>query len=280
LAAVIYMSVMAGAESASAGGMSADYIYCAIRNPHHTAPFVSLEWFAEHWLKGVVLTLLIGVGAWFARARYDGALRDTASMCLVVMAWLVTALGISLVDHDYVFAKFYLFRPSSIGFLLAFAVLFGVLGRWLSPRRLFVCCLVCVAVAVVPVGKKIERRLELDRIRVLQHNVWFEPFVSLLAKEQPKGVVLIEPSLETLLLSFERTTYLPTYVSNKFVPTSAARIQTWYARMQQRKAVFEGDCAALDDIGASYLMAWGKSPARACGTTVLDHAGVVLVKVE
>ena len=93
-----------------------DVIYSIIREPHHQSPFLSWQYFRDHWLPGYVMaTPMLFCCIWFARNGATRRLRVVAVWLGSLLAYLFLVLGPKFLDRDSgALGKFYLFRPASL----------------------------------------------------------------------------------------------------------------------------------------------------------------------
>jgi hypothetical protein len=279
LIAVIAWSRLTDHSAMSANGAPApDVIYSIIREPHHQSPFLSWQYFRDHWLPGYAMAVpmllccvLIAVGAAIHR------LRMTAWWLAGLLAYLFLVLVPKFLDRDSgVLGKFYLFRPASLiellWLMLALACAARAAGRraWLLRSALLATIGPAFCIAQ---GGRLVHDIETARIAESQ-KAPVEQAVRQLTS--PGDVVLIDPDEEANWLDFERRTGRPTWVLWKFAPTNDAELITWYQRIQARKAVFQEGCG--QEIGVAHPTFLMTTPAAAshlsatCGP-VLFRAG-------
>lgn len=285
LIAVIVWSRLADHSAALATDMPPpDVIYSIIREPHHQTPFLSWEYFRDHWLPGyaTALPMLLSCG-WFASHAAIHRFRVMAWWIAGLLAYLFLILGPKFFDRNSgVLGKFYLFRPSSLiellWLMLALAFVIKAAGRraWLVRAVLFA--------TIGPVfcyiqGGRLTQEIVAARVAESQ-KAPVEQAVRQLTS--PGDVVLIDPGSEMNWLDFERRTGRPAWVMWKFAPTNDADLITWYRRMEARSAAFQQKCG--QDIGIPYRTLLLTTPAAAsrlsanCGTELFRTGSWVLIK--
>ncbi len=221
----------AGSELVMGKGLpSTAWIYVVLRNPHHLIPST---WSAEAWWHGLWFVLLfVGASLLCQRAGQSRAgfpLAACRDLTVWVMAGaLVALLGllISLLDHQGVLLRFYLFR---------FADTTVALGSWLLllcwlPRRAqrWWPMAALVLLVVVNGGRNaLEARANLAA-GFIDSAERSELYSWLRRLPDPGAVVLTPPSgFEDLALQ----TRHPNFAQFKQVPTAPIAIRSWYLRM-------------------------------------------------
>jgi hypothetical protein len=258
-------------------------IYSIIREPHHQSPFLSWQYFRDHWLPGYVMATAMAFGCiWLARNGATRRLRVLAVWLGSLLAYLFLVLGPKFLDRDSgALGKFYLFRPSSLieflWLMLVLAAAVQTAGK--HARLLRAVLLATIAPMFVYVqGGRLLRDIDASRAVEAQKAVLAAAVTRLTA---PGDVVLVDPEVEMQWLDFERRTGRPTWVMWKFAPTNDAELIAWYRRIELRKAVFEEGCGA--DIGIARPAFLLTTPATAsrlaasCGPEVFRGGQWVLV---
>lgn len=260
-----------------------DVIYSIIREPHHQSPFLSWQYFRDHWLPGYVMaTPMLFCCIWLARNGATRRLRVVAVWLGSFLAYLFLVLGPKFLDRDSgALGKFYLFRPASLieflWLMLILAAAVQTAGK--HARLLRAVLLATVAPMFVYVqGGRLMREIDASRAVEAQKAILAAAVTRLTA---PGDVVLVDPEVESQWLDFERRSGRPTWVMWKFAPTNDAELIKWYHRIEVRKAVFDQGCGA--DIGIARPLFLLTTPATAsrlaasCGPEVFRGGPWVLV---
>jgi hypothetical protein len=277
----------------STDGLTADYIYSIIRNPHHTAPFKNF-WGGEgkgksNWAAGTVATTAVILVS-FSLFRF---LRSPAARTILlsvagICVYLLLALIASYFDrHTGNLGKFYLFRPSSLALLLfltsAMLYLQQEMGA-IIPRRIAMAGTLLVAVILVSntAWSAVDRTHD---ALAKEHRIIaaFEPVLSYSRSLMPPdAVVLIDPKLDKLT-SFPRILRQPTLVS-WWVPNLPAEVIKWYELIKFRESIFSDGCVGSMKYRVDYILVrWSEDLAKlsSCGQTVLtSKAYITLIKVD
>lgn len=262
-----------------------DVIYSIIREPHHQSPFLSWQYFRDHWLPGYITALPMLLSCiWLARGAATRRLRVTALWLAGLLAYLFLVLGPKFLDRSSgVLGKFYLFRPSSLTeFLwlmltLAFAVHIAGHRAWLV--RAVLLAMIAPAFCQVQTGRLMREAATTELAN--------EKALIVTAVQQmtsPDDVVLIDPDAEMDWLDFERRTGRSTWVAWKFAPTNDTELITWYRRIKIRQAVFDQGCSADPDLPHQiFLLAATAAASRlsaSCGAELFRTGRWVLLQTR
>jgi len=246
-----------------------DVIYSIIREPHHQSPFLSWEYFRDHWLPGYIMALPMLLSCiWFARSAETRRLRITAAWLACLFVYLFLVLGPKFLDRSSgVLGKFYLFRPSSLiellWLLLTLACVVNIAGRRAWLMRVALLAAIGPAFCYVQAGRLM--REVAATTQLAGEKALMEKAVQQLTS--PGDVVLIDPDAEMDWLDFERRTGRPTWVAWKFAPTNDAELITWYRRMEVRARAFNQGCGS--DLGLArqtFLLATAATASRLSGS--------------
>jgi hypothetical protein len=261
-----------------------DVIYSIIREPHHQTPFLSWEYFRDHWLPGYAMALPMLLSCvWFASHAAIHRFRVMAWWLAGLLAYLVLILGPKFLDRDSgVLGKFYLFRPSSLiellWLMLALAFVAKAAGRRAWLVRVVLLATIGPVFCYVQGGRVLQ---EIETARIAESRK--APVEQAVRQLIPAGdVVLIDPDVEMNWLDFERRTGRPAWVMWKFAPTNDAELITWYRRIEARWAVFQQKCG--QDISIAHQIFLLTTPAAAsrltanCGAELLRAGPWVLIE--
>lgn len=246
-------------------------IYSAYRASHHVAPFEhGMHKFALSWFPGLLAHFGLAL-AFFVMRRDFGPQSAFALWVAGLNAFILVAVAVAFLDrHTHLVAPLYIFRPSALILLLSVLLLVWRVVLALDtalqrspvmPTALLVAAFVLLTVVLnaarLAFTAKIDQRLAVS-IRGPELGVldW------LLENTGPGYLILVQPSSGDGSLDegnafpggLERLTRASFYVNYKFVPTSPADVAEWYRRLQQRRAIFEGDCARLAAIEPTFLI--------------------------
>jgi hypothetical protein len=263
-------------------GMPDPNVIYAMRNPHHIAPF-SADWLVDAWLRGVVkafflAALLVAV----VRSALD---RSMLLLVLGLLAYFLVASAIAYFDRNtHVFAKLYMFRPTTLTLLLAIAVLLGAAKTLLQGR--WQACLIVVLVSVVGLGLFDTARGKISQAINLRGFSDQAGLVGAIERASAPGeIVLIAPRNEKFepYASLPRVIPRPTLVSYKFVPTKPRAILRWYALNLYRNKLFREGCRDRLDYPIRLVLVFGvqaRDRMSSCGPVVWKGVDMALIRVD
>ncbi len=264
-----------GGSPPVAGEPSVGWILSYVAFPWHASPFADLRSIVR-WTPGILATVLVGAGAWLARARStDGRTRLLAALACLAAVWVMVALALTAAVPDGRLGAFVPFRPSALGFLVALIVLVTWVRTYPPPQSLWTragMLMVVIPAAVPVVLQMIVFPVGRDLLRAQAQRPMVEWVKS---ATRPDSVFVIEPSLEESFFEFERRTGRVNFFVHRFPPGGQADIREWYRRHQFRQALFAEGCGPASRARRfDYLIvpSGGLPPALAgCGPVV--HRG-------
>jgi hypothetical protein len=277
-----------GAPPTGSDGLTADYIYSILRNPHHVAPFADPGGL-HRWARGVVSTVIMCVFGYYIAQMAPRRVRVFALMLTGLGIYLLLAMVISWGDrHTGWFGKFYLFRPASLTLLLA-CVTLVLLVRTVQQsgviqiKRILAFGIVCLFLGNVALQFVLKVRSGLSPSGQ-------ETVAAVHALTKPDDVVLVEPIGDTdlkfvslqKLVSLHRLLDRPTLVSWKFVPTNADEIYRWWDLVQWREALFRNGCHG-EIMPVKYILVLRPETLpliSSCGTLTWTNGTQALVQVS
>lgn len=257
------------AATLSTDGLTSDYIYSILRNPHHVAPFGPKQWGVRGLIRLLWMIAASVPMLWLAASR---PARYVIALSAGVAAYLVLALLVSYLDREAgMLGKFYLFRPSSLALLLFWTgvalILRQYVGRvpyvWI-PLALFIAYF---AAQFVLKDQKVEGDQHLVEQRL-------DAVVNRLNKSTlPNDIVLFDPSLDEKYVAVLRKLTRPTLVTRKAIPTTPSAIQEWYKRTKFREHIFQNGCVGELAYPVKYLVALRPAPAALSTCGVREDVG-------
>jgi len=247
-----------GIPVAARVGLNANMIY-ATRAPHHVAPFLNLSQFLT-WAPDIALLFALTAG-FLMLMRHDLAqLRPLIRWITWLLCYLVAALALSALDAKTAyFAKFYLFRPSSLILFCLIAALVGLYndmedksGIKQRLRQALVLFILPVAAIKAVDGKWSDLSGTKHAIRgeIADLNAF------VVRNTGPDDIVLVQSGNEYLfpLVAMPMLIDRPTLVSYKFVPTNPRDIYRWNDLIQYRNQVFTEACKGIGRFPVRYLL--------------------------
>jgi len=270
-----------GAPPTGSDGLTADYIYSILRNPHHVAPFADPAGLYR-WARGVVSTVAMCAFGLYVAQMAPRPVREFALMLIGLGTYLLLAMVISWGDrHTGWFGKFYLFRPAALTLLLACVTLMLVVRTVQQSgvaqiKRILAFGIVCLFLGQIALQFAL-------KVRVGLSPRGQETVAAVHALTNPEDVVLIEPLGDTDIkfANLHRLLDRPTLVSWKFVPTNAGEIRRWWDLMQWREALFRNGCDG-ESIPVQYILVLRPETlplVSSCGTLTWSNGTQALVQV-
>lgn len=260
---------------------SVEWIYSEFRASHHLLPFHNIRIFRTDWLPGLIIVitsffLLLGV-----KEENEWARDAMRTLLLIVLIQQIVSFGITYFDTNHALAKFNLFRPNALCFLLL--CLFGArLLQDMLSEELFSSLSVVIGLVVLPFYAyfyfyqgnltKIVREWTLsEQIRPL------EIFV---AEHVPKNAVILvaEKAKPRIEISLKRGIF----VDYKANPTGNIAILEWYKRLNYKSELLSKGCAfEVSEYKIDYvLFNLPSSVFKNCSQVVYQDEGFFLVRLD
>ncbi len=260
-----------------------DQIY-AFRNAHHVSPFANPVIFWR-WRNGLV-ALCVAAVVFLAVRRRKPASALLLPLVGIGLAELALALVISYFDQGrFAFAKFYLFRPSSVTLLLLLCVALIAIRDALPSRFSSWAALALVLVTLRGLQLEYQHdRMKLGQPVSVPHQAELLEVVR--TSSGPDDIVLLDPALDPTFpgIRLNRVIERPTVVAAKFVPTAPQDIRRWDTLLSWRKRLFDGGCARGTDGIPVKLMVTASQAARervaGCGTVVWQRDDMAVVRLD
>jgi hypothetical protein len=283
----------------SALGRTVDQIYAEFRAPSLVAPFLTLGGFATDWAPGIVMHVALACVLVIGAQSAAGRDRTLLLWAAVLNFSILLVLGLAFLDrHTHVFAKFLMFRPSAMVFLMSCLLLvrahFPSSGQ--DRTRLSASVLILVAAVAAPqyvagIGRMLTSNPPETRL-LSQMTEDERDVVRWVAANTPSdAVVLLDPLARDMtnedsayFQGFERASGRPMIVDYKNVPSDLQDFVSWYERLLARQAFFGGDCTQAAVLGVTHVVFRGAdvpevlrgcaTPVHANGTFVVARAAV------
>lgn len=249
-------------------GINTDWIYSIWRHPHHTAPFVSQEMWAQ-FKPGIILLGLTGIYLlWHVAQQRAGQAHLLLRLSCIVWLWTVIMLVLSYFTQESgVLGKFYVFRPNSLLLLLVLLLIMQDILPRLPEKLTYLGALLC---GIVLAGICMQSNVVWTQ-KNIEYTANAHELLGYINQSSLKGEVIALGSGVPHNVNRILEPHVPTYVKQKFVPTKPAEIAEWYQRYQAREALLAGDCEAAPIVKGIVLPANHKMPA--CFTTQKHQAG-------
>lgn len=269
---------------------TANFIYAEIRNPHHIAPFSSLD-NLEKWVIGFSYVFSSALLVLYIRS-IDEDVGAVALWLVALYGYLVLAFILAFLDRKtHIFSAFYLFRPNKLILLLTLFVVMASVTRYIERTRRET-VLVIFAIVAVPFftqyGLKAAYKLVVDnKIDILkEYSADQRQMIDWVVQNtNPQDVVLIEDSdeynMDNRYAAFESVVGRPTLVNYKFVPTLKSDIYRWYKLITWRRELFSGRCELIDRYPVTYLLFLNQSSVEklsACSDVVWTNGQYTIAR--
>lgn len=226
-------------------GVNIDQVYVFFRNPHHTAPLSVYPHLLRTSLQIGATAVLFFLTLFVFAKRKGPVFDDLYLLNVIILTILFISLGISLIDHQGSFLKFYPFRLASLGMLLMYLYVY----KWISvtwsnaeiPRLI-----------LILFGFYLITAASVKTITDLS-NPYTKP-----AFEELVGYVTCHTDTKDVFLplkdydlSFSRRTRREVFVNFKLDPGGGKKIYEWYHRIRERKKLLK-NTGYLDQILMQY----------------------------
>ena len=275
---------VSGAPLRSIDGLTADYIYSIIRNPHHVAPFRSEQAFWADWALPILATVVCASACSQLLKIVKGPRARALVMAVLgVCAYLLLALIVSYFDRETgVFGKFVPFRPAAFGFFLF------LVAAWLAIKESTSIPAWAAAfvtpVAIFLLGSSLLSAIN-ETKEALAHEqevqLSLEPVAAKLAASAADAVVLIDPKLDSeQYTNLPRLLRHPTLVGRKFMPSTRAAIIRWRDLMSFRKHLFSRGCTSPMQHQVDFILVSMVNRPAAEIQTIADTCGKAVVTTE
>lgn len=232
-------------------GLSADWIYCYYRNPHHTAIFSSIEYFYDHHAAGVVWSFVIGFITYVIYPKVLKAdLIHLNKFLFIVSGILFVNVVLAFFDKEGHFVKYYPFRLASIQLFLFYLLTASIVITHFSRQEIIqsvfvVAVLVFFCMAALLNLYKMVRFIKKDNTPFYQMTAYIKQYT-------PKdAVIYYSDKTEDHRLSFIRESNRDRFVVYKFVPAGTDKIYEWYDRMLIQEKV-DKDVSAIFEAKKKY----------------------------
>ena len=228
-----------------------EWIYSYFRHPHHLVPFKDFSSFYVRWFKGIIISLPLTALSYYCYSKELNSIKkDVALLNLIIFMQLYISLIISFFDSSYFFAKFYMFRSSSMALFFSIVLSIIWLNELISKQKLknhfnlFVFSILFFN-HIAPFPWKMVQMVRNQRLGDTIENKDYAELINYILENTGKDdIILIDPGLEHELLNFERLTKRSTLVTYKYISTTKKGISEWYRRLQFKGRVFNN--AALN----------------------------------
>jgi hypothetical protein len=258
-------------------GVNIDQVYVFFRNPHHTAPLSVKEHLLRTSLQILATAILFGCTLfWFSKKK--GPVYDELYLLnVIILTILFVSLGISLIDHQGTFLKFYPFRLAALGMLLMYLYLFKLIsGSWQSPPAVTIIAVIGGFYLIASAGGITAKQLlwpdRHPEFEELQHYV--------VSHTAPSDVFL---PLADYDLSFSRKTRREVFVNFKFDPGGGRKIYEWYMRIRERNRLNSDPgyvSSLLEKYRISYILSDHLLPPESRMTLVFHNTRYSLYKIQ
>ena len=213
------------------GALTADWIYCYFRHPHHTAIFYSMDYFYHHHAAGVLWTVFIAI---VTIAIYPRLLSPTLlpinKLTAVISCLLLVNVVLAFFDKEGHFVKFYPFRLASIDlwlfYLLTFSIIVPYFARQESIQKIII-----IATLMFFIVSSSLNLYKMVRFIKNRHAPFYEMTDYIKTHTPVDAIVYFDDETEDYTYSFIRKSERDRFVMYKFVPSATDNIYIWYDRI-------------------------------------------------
>jgi len=241
----LYLGKEIGHAGTVINGVNIDWVYVFFRNPHHLAPLSVKEMLPEI-ITEVSITGLLFIFTLVYLRKFSGELINKLYyLNVIVFTLLFLFLGVSLIDKNGFFLKFYLFRFAAIGCFLMYLYVLSLLKLIPKVSPLIKSSFILIGFYII-IAEGIETYKD---IFVPEQKKAYSELIKYVTQfTDPKDIFL---SLDDYELSFSRRTRREEFVSYKLVPGGGEKIYEWYNRILQRRIIAD-DISKLEYLKQKY----------------------------
>lgn len=258
-------------------GINTNWIYTAIRVPHHTYPFKSADYFVSHFLRGSLMAFIsFMLSLFYFRRLKDEELSFFNTLNIIIFTQQFLFLAIAYFDTNGFLLRYYPFRLSCLAALFTYIILvlyakrhfLSVLPKHLAEiiraRSRFMAGVVLIVIAffvVSSMGRHMRniRKYNGEEARKAGLYSWVK-------NNTCKDDVFILRGYDDL--GFIRNTDREVFSIFKFVPTRSRAIYEWYVRFMENER-FNNDISHIKKIRDAYRVDYVVST-KAAGDARLD----------
>lgn len=268
-------------------------IYGPFRHSHHVAPFIDgFKEFSKVWLPGLLGHISLAIIILLSPSLSSSSFKNFGRLLVVLNLYIALAMLISFMDrHTHIFAQLYMFRPSSLIFLLSIFLIMIVFQQLLNKRYVFYLQLASLLLAfnlyffnfstfvyssykVFFSENRYEAVLTRDQKDILK---WIE-----LNTKTDEIILIDSPNKNNVFdIGIELFLKRKTYVNWKLIPTNNLDMVEWYKRIITRNKAFNGECKNFELIYAVYVIHENASEvSSSCLTSIYDNNNYSISRVK
>jgi hypothetical protein len=243
--------------------VSINWIYTYYRNPHHTAPFKSIDLFFRNYFWGILISIAaLGLSLkyriqLFAKNTFQ---KKLTNLLIATVIQQIVMLVVAVFDREGVILKTYPFRTSVITMLLLGILLFSIIDRTVKFNKFFFfkkhyvdAILIMVTIAILSL-----KTSKYESSQLLgNYSDSYDALTTYVSENTNKEALIISLDKE-LPFSFMRKTQRNQFVVGKIIPSDKVKIVEWYKRIEDRKKLIE-NINFIDSIKMKYDVTHGIS---------------------
>lgn len=276
-----------------------DWIYTHVRQPFHTAIFLSGSYFVHNHLDGVAVTVAFFFICLFVFGRYEQEYNRKLNLFnLLLFAGTFLAIIAAYFDENGAFVKFFPFRVNALFTFLVLLQTVFLLRRFLLKKEVlpyvqFAVLVWFLAVNAPKVGynffivnyryltEQLEQPDFLDVSSYLKHNTPEDAVVLFLAQGADPEVLLSLDAKRSLMRTAERDCF----VAYHFAPISpgSEKLYEWYRRLQAKRTVVEdyrNICGIRKDFRVDYLLSDFRLEGTDCWELEYENGAFFLYRLQ
>jgi hypothetical protein len=228
-------------------GVNLDWVYVYFRNAHHLAP-LSVKTMLPEVILQIGITGLLFLTTIFIFRKYKGELLNKLFLLnIIIFSMLFISLGISLVDKNGFFLKFYLFRYAALGCFMMYLYVLTLLKLIPKIPKLVKTGFFLIGFYLIA-GQSLET---LQDIFNTNSKTEYKELVNFVIQNTDSNAVFL--NLDDYELSFSRLTRREEFVSYKLVPGGGQKIYEWYTRILERN-IIANDMSRIQDLKKTYKL--------------------------
>lgn len=216
-------------------GIDINWVIVYIRSPHHFGPFLSMTYFFQNFLLGILFSISSLLTCIFIFSKYnDEILKKLNKAAIITFAMLLLFVCISYFDKNGHFMKYHPFRLSALSMFLFFCLAILCLKKYLiSEKYLFQYSVIIFLLSVTPLGYSVMQNIGRSYTYYIKANTSVDQLAKFVKENtQRDDIFLILNSEE---LSFPRKAEREVFVIYKFFYSQPQKIYEWYMRMKEQE---------------------------------------------
>ncbi len=228
------------------GGINTNWIYVYYRNPHHLAPFKSIDFFIQNFLAGVIISIFLLYLCIFVFSKVNNSIfRQLNNLNISLFAFQILFILISIFDSNGVLLKYYPFRSSALSFLFILIEIFIYLRlRQNNAFHIRLSSLaklknIAITITVILISYYITSSAIAFNTYFTETKTSGSRIIAKYLKENThKDDVILNFINNDDFLPLMRESERSLFIINKFIPTTPNLLHEWYIRNELQKEIY------------------------------------------